>query len=124
MGSAGFIYMREIKDEKKWEELKEEFYRYVKKYAQYCQVYEYDNFLGTGKRVLIVYKGDSPCGYGDDCYYIFPEFEVDDYIEILEACEYSEEEIRNKVEEKFPWLKEWERFSDIFGPPFKYEIWT
>jgi len=109
MGSDGYVFIREIKDEEKWKELKEEFFKYVKKYGEYIQVYEYENFLGTGKHVILVYKGDSPCCYGDDYYLVFPEFDPF---------------LLDNDENRPEWMKEWERFKEIFGEPYKYEIWT
>jgi len=133
MSASGKIFIREIIDSKRWEEIREDFYSYINRWSDewnILQVYEYDNFLNTKKKVLIVYKGDSPSGYGDGAYLVFPEFysiesEIEDLKEILEACEMDKSEIEKEIRKKYGWYFEFkEKFLPLLGKPFEYEIWT
>jgi len=129
MGSEGYILVREIENIELWEEKKEEFYEYIKKYGK-LNVYVYDNFMDSGKKVLIVYKGDCPADYGFDSYLVFPELfdidkEIEEYKEILLITGIDEQEVEQKTKEKFSYYFEFmAKFAPMFGKPFKYKIWT
>ena len=133
MGASGKILIREITNPERWEKVKDEFYSYINRWSDgwdILQVYEYDNFLNTGKKVLIVYKGDCPSGYGNGAYLVFPEYyftesEIENFREILEASGVDKDEIEKRVRQKYGWYFEFkEKFLPLLGEPFEYEIWT
>jgi len=64
--------------------------------------------------------------YGECFYLAFPELfcTLEWRREELQTLGMSEEEVKKKIYQEFPWLSEWDRFKDIFGPPQSFEVWT
>jgi len=131
MGSQGYVLIREIKDREKWEEIKEEFYGYIKRYSENeLQIYEYDNFIDSNKKVIVIYKGDCPSQYGSYAYLVFPELfdidkEVEEYKEIMKEIYNDNKKVEKLTKEKYKYYFEFkDKFLKVFGKYYIYKIWT